>query len=133
LLQLDVTSIESTRKARNEVVAILAARDGLNVLVNNAGVIDELPALDHSLSATRQMFEINLFGMMAMVQEFTPLLMLSSDASIVNIGDVMGLAPAALITRVKRLCIVTVIPFVSVRLNLRRAIVSDSCLQNLSH
>jgi 1-acylglycerone phosphate reductase len=41
------------------------------------------------------MFETNVFGMMAMVQEFIPLLMLSPDAIIVNVGSVAGVMPYA--------------------------------------
>lgn len=95
LVQLDVTNIDSIRKARDTVASTLGAEKGLDMLVNNAGVATTMPALDHDISATRQMFEANLFGMMAMVQEFMPLLMLSSDACIVNVGSVAGLVPFA--------------------------------------
>jgi len=95
LVPLDVTNIESIRNARETVASALGAGKGLDMLVNNAGVATIMPALDHDISATRQMFEANLFGMMAMVQEFMPLLLLSSDACIVNIGSVAGLIPFA--------------------------------------
>jgi len=95
LLELDVTNLESIRAAREKVSEGLGAGNGLDLLVNNAGVATTMPALDHDLSETRKMFETNVFGMMAMVQEFMPLLMLSSDACIVNIGSVAGLVPYA--------------------------------------
>jgi len=95
LVPLDVTNIESIRNARETVASALGAGKGLDILVNNAGVATVMPALDYDISATRQMFEANLFGMMAMVQEFMPLLLLSSDACIVNIGSIAGLIPFA--------------------------------------
>ncbi|KAJ7161056.1 hypothetical protein C8R46DRAFT_358918 [Mycena filopes] len=39
------------------------------------------------------MFEVNLFGVMRMVQEFAPLLIASGDARIVNIGSIAGVMP----------------------------------------
>jgi short-subunit dehydrogenase len=39
------------------------------------------------------MFEVNLFGVMRMVQEFAPLLIASGDGRIVNIGSITGVMP----------------------------------------
>jgi 1-acylglycerone phosphate reductase len=93
LIQLDVTSIESIRHAKGQVASVLGDGIGLDILVNNAGVTATSAALDQDLSETKQMFETNVFGVMAMVQEFMPLLMLSQDASIVNIGSFVALIP----------------------------------------
>jgi 1-acylglycerone phosphate reductase len=94
-LQLDVTNIESIRKARAQVKEVLGDTTGLDMLVNNAGIWSTTPALDHELSDIRMIFETNVFGMMTMVQEFMPLLVLSPDACIVNVGSIGGLMPYA--------------------------------------
>ncbi|KIM33544.1 hypothetical protein M408DRAFT_14236 [Serendipita vermifera MAFF 305830] len=94
-LELDVTNIESIRTARDQVKSILGVNTGLDLLVNNAGIWSTTPALDHELSEIRSIFETNVFGMMAMVQEFMPLLTLSQDACIVNVGSIGGLMPYA--------------------------------------
>ena len=66
LLSLDVTSIDSIRKAYGQVKAKVGEA-GLDILVNNAGVAATMPALDHDMDAIRKMFETNVFGMMSMV------------------------------------------------------------------
>ena len=95
LLALDVTSHQSIKAAVASVQAELDPGVGLDLLVNNAGVASSTPALDHKVEDTRAMFEANLFGMMSMVQEFMPLLMLSSDACIVNVGSNAAYIPLA--------------------------------------
>lgn len=99
LLQLDVTNLDSIRAARDKVQDILStstAEGGtLDLLVNNAGIAATKPALDHSLEATKQMFDTNVFGMMSMIQEFVPLLVKSKDPCIVNIGSNAALVPYA--------------------------------------
>jgi 1-acylglycerone phosphate reductase len=93
LVQLDVTSIDSIRHAKDQVASVLGDEIGLDILVNNAGVTATVAALDQDLAEMKQMFETNVFGIMAMVQEFMPLLMLSQDASIVNVGSFVALIP----------------------------------------
>lgn len=95
LVQLDVTNVDSIRSARDHISSVLGAGKGLDLLVNNAGLAVIGAALDQDLATTRQMFETNIFGMMAVVQEFTPLLMQSNDACIVNIGSTAALVPFA--------------------------------------
>ena len=54
-----------------------------------------MPTTDADLSVVRELFEVNLFGVIAMCQEFIPLLRKSkhpNGARIVNIGSVAGVA-----------------------------------------
>ncbi|PVF95767.1 NAD(P)-binding protein [Serendipita vermifera] len=95
LVQLDVTQAESIKKAKEQVESLLPSGQGLDLLVNNAGIASTTPALDHNLEDIRMMFETNVFGIMRIVQEFFPLLILSSDACIVNIGSNAALVPFA--------------------------------------
>lgn len=93
LLSLDVTSQASIKSAVESIQKELGPSVGLDLLVNNAGIMSNLPALDHDLNHARKIFETNVFGMMAMVQQFMPLLMLSDDACIVNIGSTAARSP----------------------------------------
>ncbi|KIM32573.1 hypothetical protein M408DRAFT_326366 [Serendipita vermifera MAFF 305830] len=95
LIALDVTDIVSIRSARDQVAAVLGEGKGLDLLVNNAGMAVSSAAIDTDIQLTRKMFDTNVFGMMAMVQEFIPLLMLSNDPCIVNTGSTAGLVPYA--------------------------------------
>jgi NAD(P)-dependent dehydrogenase (short-subunit alcohol dehydrogenase family) len=88
---LDVTSPASVQAA----VAHLTREHGvLDILVNNAGILPEATAngadapLD--LALFRQTFETNVFGAVAVAQEFLPLLRESDCGRIVNISTTMG-------------------------------------------
>ncbi len=98
-LQLDVTDPESVtsaaRRLRDE-----AGR--LDLLVNNAAVsttrsgadMAELRSLSAastvSLEEVRAVWEVNVFGPVAVYQAMLPLLRLSSDARIVNVTSALG-------------------------------------------
>lgn len=73
VLALDVTVPESIARCR-EVVAQRTAGRGLDVLVNNAGVEFNSPLLDTDLTEARRLYDINVWGLLAMVQAFAPLL-----------------------------------------------------------
>ncbi|KAG8835765.1 hypothetical protein FRC17_001159 [Serendipita sp. 399] len=95
LLELDVTSIESIRAAKTYVETNFGR---LDVLVNNAGIAAAVPALDHEMSSIRKIFDTNIFGLMSMVQEFVPLLLLGKNSCIVNVGSNAALVPFAFST-----------------------------------
>lgn len=48
---------------------------------------------DVSMDRARALFEVNFFGPLATVKTFLPLLLLSSQARIVNIGSVSAVMP----------------------------------------
>lgn len=83
---LDVTSAASIASA---VAAVLAISPVLDVLVNNAGIIEggRLPALELSIEEMRTVYETNVFGPVAMIQAFLPLLRESSAGRIVNMSS----------------------------------------------
>jgi len=51
-----------------------------------------MPIVDSDLKSVRQMFEVNVFSLVATTQAFTPLL-IASKGVIVNIGSMLGMAP----------------------------------------
>ena len=88
---LDVESASSVEAAAQQVVD----SDGrLDILVNNAGILPEATApgatkpLD--LSLFRRTFETNVFGVVAVTQNFLPLLRRSPAGRIVNVSTTMG-------------------------------------------
>lgn len=51
-----------------------------------------MPVVDGEPDAIRQMFEVNVIGLVATTKAFTPLL-LASKGVVVNIGSMLGIAP----------------------------------------
>jgi NAD(P)-dependent dehydrogenase (short-subunit alcohol dehydrogenase family) len=88
-LQLDVTEARSIAAA----VATVSERcDHLDVLVNNAGVSGGslTPPSGTPLSALREAFEVNFFGVAAVTNAFLPLLRNAGAARVINIGSPLG-------------------------------------------
>lgn len=77
---LDVTDPES-------VSAAAAGLPGLDALVNNAGFGQAFPVEHVSLHDLRALFEVNVFGVVAVTQAFLPLLR-RSRGRIVNISSI---------------------------------------------
>ncbi|PWY81762.1 NAD(P)-binding protein [Aspergillus sclerotioniger CBS 115572] len=87
LLQLDVTS-PADISAAVEAVTSLTGRM-LNYLINNSGVPLTLPALDTPLQKAKDLFDVNFWGVVAMTQSFSPLL-IKAKGTIVNICSLGG-------------------------------------------
>lgn len=90
-VRLDVTDPGSIQAAAQWVQGNLG---GLDVLVNNAGILPEAtnaePAEAVDLAMFRQTFETNLLGVVAVLEAFLPLLRSSEAGRIVNISSTMG-------------------------------------------
>lgn len=81
----DVTSAEDRRKM------VLAAQDGmqgLDILINNAGIGATGHFADCSPERMRQIFEVNVFGLTETTRAFLPLLKQGNKPAIVNISSV---------------------------------------------
>ncbi|KAJ7264912.1 NAD-P-binding protein [Mycena haematopus] len=93
ILELDVTNIDAIRKIKAEISTRTGGK--LDVLVNNAlvGFLHSSPVPDVDISDVRDMFELNVFAPMRMVQEFLPLLIASGKACVVNTGSVAAVVP----------------------------------------
>ncbi|KAJ5783901.1 uncharacterized protein N7518_009578 [Penicillium psychrosexuale] len=88
--ELDVTKDDSVRALRKAVEEKIG--DRLDILVNNAGICYTMTAIDTDVKQVQQMFEVNLFGPIRMVNIFHPLLILAKGC-VVNIGSVGGVVP----------------------------------------
>lgn len=86
-LQLDVTDSASAARA----AARLARDHGrLDVLVNNAGILSDQPALRIAAVDMRQTFEVNVFGVVTVIHALLPLLRASAAARIVNVSSTIA-------------------------------------------
>ncbi|KAI1456257.1 putative short-chain dehydrogenase/reductase [Annulohypoxylon moriforme] len=71
-LVLDVTSASSIEQA---VSRVAKQTDGkLDILVNNAGVMYVMPFADSDVEDARRVFDVNVFGTVAVTRAFLPLL-----------------------------------------------------------
>ena len=72
ILELDVTVPKTVARCKE----IVAKRTGgsLDVLVNNAGVEFNCPLLDTDVAEAKRLYDVNVWGPLAMIQAFAPLL-----------------------------------------------------------
>src|ERR1700676_3322146 len=88
-IELDVTDRISILSA----VAQIEAQFGrLDILINNAGVSLEAGAKPSvaDLAAVRHVYDVNVFGVIAMTQAMLPLLLKSQRGRIVNVSSGLG-------------------------------------------
>jgi NAD(P)-dependent dehydrogenase (short-subunit alcohol dehydrogenase family) len=86
-VQIDVTDDASVAAARDTI----AAAGGLDVLVNNAGILGSTdPVGDTIVENLREVYETNVFGVVRVSQAFLPLLAESAAPVVVNVSSGMG-------------------------------------------
>jgi NAD(P)-dependent dehydrogenase (short-subunit alcohol dehydrogenase family) len=88
-LIIDVTDGETISAAAAAVTDVVGGR-GLAGLVNNAGIGKPAPLEFQPMADFRTQLEVNLFGPVAMIQAFMPLIR-RGGGRIVNVGSIGGL------------------------------------------
>src|SRR2546426_6982393 len=86
---LDVTDQASVEAAAKEVDAATGGH-GLDVLVNAAGTLILGPVEAVPDEQTRDQFEVNLFGSLALTRAFLPAMRERGAGRIVNVSSVLG-------------------------------------------
>lgn len=87
VLECDVSDAGACRAA---VARVRDDLGGLDVVVNNAGVMLLGPILDADLADWRQMVEVNLLGLMYLTHAALPGLVAQGSGDIVNVSSVAG-------------------------------------------
>jgi len=90
-LWVDVADDASVEEMRDEV---LAAWDGVDIVINNAGVASAGTVADTSLEDWQWTLNINLMGVVRGTRTFLPVLLKQGDGRIVNIASFAGIANA---------------------------------------
>ena len=72
ILELDVTVPGTISRCRDTVMQRTGGK--LDVLINNAGVEFQSPLLDVDIAEAKRLYDVNVWGPLAMVQAFAPLL-----------------------------------------------------------
>lgn len=91
LLQLDVTDDASVRALVEQVVERYGRID---VLVNNAGLGLAAPAEESSVAQARQLFEVNVFGVLRMIAAVAPHMRAAGSGRIITVSSALGVIPA---------------------------------------
>ncbi|OCL07544.1 NAD(P)-binding protein [Glonium stellatum] len=86
-IALDVTSASSIAAAVDGVSKKTGGT--LDVLVNNSGSGYTSPGLDVNIEKAKAMYDVNFWGVLAMIQAFAPML-IKAKGAIVNISSVSG-------------------------------------------
>ncbi|TFB01887.1 NADPH-dependent 1-acyldihydroxyacetone phosphate reductase [Trichoderma ghanense] len=97
LVQLDTTDDESIAACVARVSELTGG--SLDALVNNAGAGYSMPVMDLDLAQTRQLFELNVFSLVAVTRAFFPLLVRSQSPGgglVVNNTSCMALPHASM-------------------------------------
>ncbi|MFN2466358.1 MAG: SDR family oxidoreductase [Candidatus Dormibacteria bacterium] len=87
-IKIDVSEQDSIDAAVREVSALVGER-GLAGLINNAGISGGGPLEFTEMAEIRAMFETNIFGMIATIQAFMPLIR-QGHGRIINTGSISG-------------------------------------------
>ena len=89
LIEIDITSIDSVKRAGRELETKITA---LDVLINNAGIAGEQPQNISTgrIENLRRVFETNFFGAVQTTQQFIELLKKSDEPRIVNVSSGLG-------------------------------------------
>jgi NAD(P)-dependent dehydrogenase (short-subunit alcohol dehydrogenase family) len=90
-LWVDVADDASVEEMRDEV---LAAWDGVDIVINNAGVASAGTVADTSLDDWQWTLNINLMGVVRGCRAFVPVLRKQGEGRIVNIASFAGIANA---------------------------------------
>lgn len=86
IVEADITDPDD----RQEVVRQVTSLGGLDLLINNAGIVVSGPFGSDDVMARRRMIETNLVGPMELTQALLPLLQLKAPSRIVNVGSMFG-------------------------------------------
>lgn len=86
-LSLDVTKEESISAAINEVIARFKKID---ILVNNAGYSIRGALEEINVESAKSMFDVNVFGIINMIQAVIPEMRKKGSGKIINIGSISG-------------------------------------------
>ena len=76
------------------VSTVLAQTGRIDLLVNNAGVGLLGGAEESSVAQVQALFDVNLFGVIRMINAVLPSMRQRGEGRIINIGSILGLVPA---------------------------------------
>lgn len=86
-LPLDVTDLDTIKVAKK---AVQERYGSLDILINNAGFSTRGALEEISIASAQKILDVNVIGMIRMIQTFAPLFRTARSGKIINIGSVSG-------------------------------------------
>lgn len=86
-LEMDVSDEESIE---NAIEKIIRQYGKIDILINNAGYSVRSAIEEIDLKEIRQMFEVNVYGIIRMIQAVAPYMRKQNSGKIINIGSISG-------------------------------------------
>ncbi len=86
-VEIDVVILDITDEDDRQAVV---GRD-VDVLINNAGIMEAGPAAEIPMARVRKNFEVNVFGTLAMIQGIAPQMVARGSGKIINVTSMGGL------------------------------------------
>ena len=88
-IEIDVTKPDTILSAKN---TIEKEQGRLDVLINNAGISGKVPqtALESTIDSFKEVFDVNVYGVIRTTQAFIDLLKKSTEPRIVNVSTSVG-------------------------------------------
>jgi len=87
LLPLDLSDANARQSIATRVGAIA---DGLDLLINNAGINQPAPVTEQDDAVWREILEVNLLAPMVITRNLLPLLAAAPEGRVVNVGSLFG-------------------------------------------
>lgn len=87
---LEVTSEESVKAAVPEVEKALGSKEGLDVLINNAGILNITPGGIAEMTDLMNTLDVNVNGVQRVTAAFLPLLRKGSRKLVINVTSTVG-------------------------------------------
>lgn len=88
VIQCDIRSVDQVRAAAE---AVAEAWDGVDVLINNAGVAAAGTVVDTSMDDWRWIVDVNLLGAVNVLQAFVPMMQTARRGHVVNVASAAGI------------------------------------------
>jgi len=86
-----IVDVSNRERMQSFVSEVLVAHNGVNILVNNAGVSVSATFEEHTIEDFEWLMGINFWGVIYGCKLFLPLLLAADQAHIVNISSIFGL------------------------------------------
>lgn len=98
-LEIEQCDVTDTEQIQNLLTVIQSKYNGIDILINNAGVVAPVDYTKpiHSFDSIEKEIDIDFTALLRMVHYFLPILLKRESAAIINVSSVLAFSPYALV------------------------------------